>query len=237
MRPLIVGNWKMFGLRRASVEIRRLGERLSAGSNEAEVVLCPPATLLAEAAALAQGFAVGVQDCHAAAEGAFTGDISAEMAADAGARFAIVGHSERRQGHGETNAIVRAKAEAAFRAGLIPIICIGETREEREAGRTLEVLKAQATQSMPGAVAGRRFAVAYEPVWAIGTGLTPTLEQVDEAHAFLRALTGPAVPLLYGGSVKTTNAAAILSRRDVDGVLVGGASLRADEFFEIIRAA
>lgn len=239
MRPLIVGNWKMFGRKADIAEIEALGRLLGGSPTDAETVICPPATLLAAAvdAARHAGVALGVQDCHTAASGAFTGDISAEMAADAGARFAIVGHSERRQGHNETSAIVRAKAEAAFRAGLVPIICIGETRAEREAGKTLDVLGQQIAESVPADAATPRFALAYEPVWAIGTGLTPTSAEIEEAHAFVRARTPPSVSLLYGGSVKPGNAAEILKLRHVDGVLVGGASLKAADFFAIIQAA
>lgn len=239
MRPLIAGNWKMFGRKADIAEIAALGGMLRAGPNSAEIVICPPATILAAAveAAGQAGIALGVQDCHMAAAGAFTGDVSAEMAADAGASFAIVGHSERRQGHGETSATVRAKAEACFRAGLVPIICIGETRAEREAGKTLDVLGRQIAESIPADAATRRFALAYEPVWAIGTGLTPTSAEIEEAHAFLRGRTPPAVSLLYGGSVKPGNAAEILELRHVNGVLVGGASLKAADFFAIIEAA
>ncbi len=239
MRPLIAGNWKMFGLKAALAEITRLGARLRESPKNADVVICPPATLLAAASdeAAKFGAATGIQDCHAAASGAFTGDISAEMAADAGASYAIVGHSERRQGHGETSAVVRAKAEAAFRAGLAPIICIGETRAEREAGETLAVLERQLAESVPDGTHARRFAVAYEPVWAIGTGLTPTAVEIEEAHGFLRARTPDHAPLLYGGSVKPSNAGEILKLRDVNGVLVGGASLKADDFFAIISGA
>ena len=239
MRPLIAGNWKMFGLKAALGEITQLGALLRESPKDADVVICPPATLLAAASVEAAKFgaATGIQDCHAAASGAFTGDISAEMAADAGAAFAIVGHSERRQGHGETSATVRAKAEAAFRAGLAPIICIGETRAEREAGKTLAVLERQLAESVPDAARTRRFAVAYEPVWAIGTGLTPTAREIEEAHGFLRARTPDQAPLLYGGSVKPSNAVEILKLRHVNGVLVGGASLKAEDFYAIIAGA
>ena len=239
MRPLIAGNWKMFGLKPSLSEIVRLGVLLKERPQAAEIVICPPATLLAAASVEAGklGIATGAQDCHVGASGAFTGDISAEMAADAGAAFAIVGHSERRQGHGETSALVRGKAEAALRAGLTPIICVGETRAEREAGKILKVLAAQIADSVPANPAGRRIAIAYEPVWAIGTGLTPTNAEIDEAHAFLRDKTSSSTPLLYGGSVKPSNAGEILNRDNVDGVLVGGASLKADDFFAIIQAA
>jgi triosephosphate isomerase len=239
MRPLIAGNWKMFGLKAQLAEIARLGALLKERPKSAEIVICPPATLLAAAApvAAAMGAATGAQDCHTAASGAFTGDISAEMAADAGAQFVIVGHSERRQGHGETSALVRTKADAVFRAGLTPIICIGETRAERESGKTLDVLGRQIAESVPNLAHSRRCAVAYEPVWAIGTGLTPTSAEIEEAHAFLRERCPRETALLYGGSVKPSNAAEILRLRHVGGVLVGGASLKAEDFFAIIQAA
>lgn len=226
----------MFGLRSDLPEIRRLGDLLQEAPVACDVVVCPPATLLGAASAEARGFSVGVQDCHEMRDGAFTGDVSAEMAADAGAAFAIVGHSERRHGHGETGARVRAKADAALRAGLSPIVCVGETRAERDGGRTLEVLRAQTVESMP-TDENARVALAYEPVWAIGTGLTPTDEEIDDAHRFLRSLVGAKTRILYGGSVKPANSAAILRRAEVDGVLVGGASLKAEDFIRIIRSA
>ncbi len=183
---------------------------------------------------------VGGQDCHTEVQGAFTGDVSAEMLFEAGARMVILGHSERRSVHGETDAVVAAKARAALRAGLEPIICVGETLEERQAGRTLEVICGQVQASLPQELAGKAFAVAYEPVWAIGTGLTPTLEQIEEAHVALRnamGALGASAPILYGGSVKPGNAAEILKAREVGGALVGGASLKAADFLPIVRAA
>jgi triosephosphate isomerase len=242
--PLIVGNWKMNGLRADLAEARAIAAGL--GRSGARVALCPPATLVhAMADALTGGgVAVGGQDCHPGASGAFTGDISAEMLADAGASLVIVGHSERRAGHGESDAIVAAKALAARRAGLEPIICVGETREQREAGQALAVVTSQVRGSVPTALAGAGFAVAYEPVWAIGAGLTPSIAEIEEVHAAirqtLRALFGEgggAAPILYGGSVKPDNAREILAARDVGGALVGGASLKAEVFLKIIAAA
>jgi triosephosphate isomerase len=188
--------------------------------------------------------AVGGQDCRAEASGAYTGDVSAEMLADAGARLVVLGHSERRAGFGETDALVAAKTEAALRAGLEPIVCVGETLAEREAGGALAIVTGQVRGSLPAALAGRPFAVAYEPVWAIGTGLTPTLEQIAEMHAAIRAElvatlgeAGARAPILYGGSVKPANAAEILSTAEVGGALVGGASLKASDFLGIIAGA
>ena len=186
---------------------------------------------------------IGGQDCHAERAGAFTGDVSGEMLKDAGASLVILGHSERRQGHGETDAVVAAKATAALDAGLSPIVSVGETLAEREAGRAVEVVRNQVLNSLPLALAGRDFAVAYEPVWAIGTGLTPTLDQIEEVHRSVRAamierlgLASAAAPILYGGSVKPDNARDILAVPEVGGALVGGASLKAADFLGIIRA-
>ena len=238
-RPLVAANWKMNGLKDSIAEL----ERIIAGARSlpaVDLVVCPPATLVASFASKAKGtsVAIGGQDCHAEAAGAYTGDISAEMLSDAGATAVIVGHSERRHYHGESDAQVRAKAMAARRAGLLAIICIGETRAERDAGHTRGILRAQLDGSLPDD--GANIAIAYEPVWAIGTGLTPTREDVAEMHAFVRArLTtrfggpGGATRILYGGSVKPTNAKDLLSVNDVDGALVGGASLGADEFLAI----
>ncbi len=210
-----------------------------------DVLICPPATLVAQmkAAAGHAPLMVGGQDCHTAASGAHTGDVSAAMLADAGATHVIVGHSERRADHGETDALVRSKAETAQRAGLIAVICIGETLAQREAGQTLSVCGSQLKGSVPDGATAARTVIAYEPVWAIGTGLTPTLDQIAEVHGFLRAeLTGrfpaqaAAIRLLYGGSVKPSNAAEIFAVPDVDGALVGGASLKAADFGAIITA-
>jgi triosephosphate isomerase len=246
-RPLIAGNWKMNGLRADGVALARAVAGLvkSAGWVDRDILVCPPATLLmAVAEAMAgSGVAVGGQDCHASAKGAHTGDIAAEMLRDAGATHVIVGHSERRTNCGETDAVVRAKAEAAWRAGLLPIVCIGETLAEREAGKALDILAAQLKGSVPAGATAARLVVAYEPVWAIGTGKTPTTAEVAAAHAHIRTilagLTGEAagVRLLYGGSVKGSNAAELLAVADVDGALIGGASLLADEFLAIAKAA
>jgi triosephosphate isomerase len=238
-RPLVAANWKMNGLKASIAELEKIiaGARALAA---VDLVVCPPATLIASFAAKAQGtpVAIGGQDCHAEAAGAYTGDISAEMLRDAGAAAVIVGHSERRRYHGETDAAVRAKAIAARRAGLLAIICIGETRAQRDAGRTRDVLHAQLDGSLPDN--GESIAIAYEPVWAIGSGLTPTRDDIGETHAFIRARlssrfaeTGRNTQILYGGSVKSGNARDLLSVEDVDGALVGGASLNADEFLAI----
>ncbi len=245
-RPMIVGNWKMFGLGPSLEEACKTAEALATTPSRARVGLCPPATLIERMAGVLAGSAVSVggQDCRAEAEGAFTGDVSAQMLADAGAELVILGHSERRSGYGESDALVAAKTEAALRAGLEPIICVGETQAERQAGRTLDVIRGQVMGSLPDVLKGLRFALAYEPVWAIGTGLTPTLQQIEEAHLALRqamaarlGASGEVAPILYGGSVKPGNARDILHAREVGGALVGGASLKADDFLAIVRAA
>lgn len=247
---LIVGNWKMNGVTASLDEVRDLQAMLDAEPASARVALCPPATLIAPMAAAlgkseiaGRSLEVGGQDCHASAQGPFTGSISADMLVDAGARLVILGHSERRAGFGETDANVAAKVEAALAAGLEPIICIGETLDQREAGEAIAVVQAQVSGSLPQSLAGRAFAVAYEPVWAIGTGLTPTLEQIAEVHDAVRSAVvdqlGPSAamaPILYGGSVNPGNAAEILALPDVGGALVGGASLKSAEFVSIIRA-
>ena len=246
-RPLIAGNWKMNGLRADGLA---LAKGVADGVKQAkwsdrEVLICPPATLvLAVAEAVrGSGVLVGGQDCHAKPSGACTGEVSAEMVHDAGASHVIVGHSERRTDCGETDATVRAKAEAAWRAGLVPIVCIGETLAEREAGKTLSVLERQLKGSVPTGATAAKLVVAYEPVWAIGTGKTPTTAEVAAAHAHIREVLGgltaeaAAVRLLYGGSVKGSNAAELLAAGDVDGALIGGASLKADEFLAIAKAA
>ena len=245
-RDLIAGNWKMNGLAASLGEARAVADALARGPSGARVALCPPATLVARMADALAGSLVeiGGQDCHSEPGGAFTGDIAAEMLADAGAGLVIVGHSERRAGYGETDTVVAAKAKAALRAGLEPIICVGETLEERKAGRTLEIVRRQVRGSAPAELDGRAFALAYEPVWAIGTGLTPTLAEIEEVHAAIRAVlvdavsdTGRDAPILYGGSVKPSNAAEILAIAEVGGALVGGASLKAEDFLAIVRAA
>ncbi len=246
-RPLIAGNWKMNGLRADALALAKGvadGVRL-AGWTDRDVLVCPPATLVMAVAEAVKGsgLLVGGEDCHAKASGAHTGDVSAEMLRDAGASHVIVGHSERRTDHGETDAVVRAKAEAAWRAGLLPIVCIGETLAERETGRTLAVLESQLKGSVPGGSTAAKLVVAYEPVWAIGTGKTPTTAEVAAAHAHIRKVLGGLVPdvagvrLLYGGSVKGSNALELLAAGDVDGALVGGAALKADEFLAIAKAA
>jgi triosephosphate isomerase len=245
-RPLIAGNWKMNGLEAALDEARAVAAAVDAHPAAARVALCPPSTLIhrmAEALG-GTGVAVGGQDCRAEASGAFTGDVAAEMLADCGATMVILGHSERRAGYGETDALVADKTRAALRAGLEPIVCVGETLAEREAGRTLEVVTGQVRGSLPDELTSKAFAVAYEPVWAIGTGLTPTLEQIEEVHVAIRAVlearfgaAGAGVPILYGGSVKPSNAAEILRVKDVGGALVGGASLKAADFLGIIAGA
>lgn len=243
---LIAGNWKMNGLAASLGEAKALREALDAEASLHRVALCPPATLIAQMAWALKGGAVeiGGQDCHAKASGAFTGSVSAPMLKDAGATLVIVGHSERRQGFDETDADVAAKSEAAIAAGLEPIVCVGETLEQREAGRAVEVVRSQILGSIPDAAASAPFAVAYEPVWAIGTGLTPTLEQIEEVHVAARAAlverlgeAGRTAPILYGGSVKPDNAKDILAVPEVGGALVGGASLKAADFLGIVRAA
>lgn len=246
-RPLIAGNWKMNGLRAdALVLATGVAEGVKrAGWTDREVLVCPPATLVMAVSEVVKGSGVlvGGQNCHASVSGAHTGDVSAEMLRDAGASHVIVGHSERRTDCGETDAVVRDKAEAAWRAGLLPIVCIGETLAEREGGRTLAVLETQVKGSVPAGATAEKLVIAYEPVWAIGTGKTPGVAEVAAAHAHIRrVLTGlipdaGAVRLLYGGSVKGSNAGELLAAADVDGALVGGASLKAEEFLAIAKAA
>jgi triosephosphate isomerase len=247
IRPLIAGNWKMNGLKADALALAKgVADGVKqAGWSDRELLICPPATLVMAVAEAVRGSGVlvGGEDCHAKASGAHTGDISAEMLRDAGASHVIVGHSERRTDHGETDAVVRAKAEAAWRAGLLPIVCIGETLAEREAGRELSVLASQLKGSVPSGATAATLVVAYEPVWAIGTGKTPITAEVAAAHAHIRDILGDLVSdaagvrLLYGGSVKGSNAAELLAAGDVDGALVGGASLKADEFLAIAKAA
>ncbi|WP_371132635.1 triose-phosphate isomerase [Phenylobacterium sp.] len=241
--PLIAGNWKMNGLENDLAEAAAVAAGV--GATATRVAICPPATLIERMARALAGSKVDVggQDCRAQASGAFTGDVSAEMLAQAGARLVILGHSERRAGYGETDALVAAKALAALRGGLEPIVCVGETLEERKAGRTLEVVTGQVRGSLPAELAGRAFSVAYEPVWAIGTGLTPSVAEIEEVHRAIRATLreelGEAsnrAPILYGGSVKPSNAAEILHAAEVGGALVGGASLKAQDFLAIIGA-
>jgi triosephosphate isomerase len=245
MRHLIAGNWKMHGLAASLGEARAIAAATRQGHGRVDIMLCPPATLIDRMRQATAGSAllIGGQDCHAKAEGAHTGDISAEMLKDAGAAAVIVGHSERRTEHGETDEEVRAKAAAARRAGLTAIICIGETEQERDAGETLAILSRQLDGSVPDGEPGD-VVIAYEPVWAIGTGRTPSEADIRAAHAHIRAQlntrfgsAGSEVRLLYGGSLKPANAAAILAVSDVNGGLVGGASLKAADFLAIIDAA
>jgi triosephosphate isomerase len=241
MRQLIAGNWKMNGEGRSLGEIEAVAQWVGSVSLPADILICPPATLLARAAAMAQGrIAIGGQDCHPEPSGPFTGDVSAEMLKDAGASAVIVGHSERRQHYGESDRLVAAKAMAAWRAGLHAVICIGETEAQRRAGDAQNVVAAQLAGSVPPGASGTTTAIAYEPIWAIGTGLTPTLDEIAEIHALIRRqLTGSATPIriLYGGSVKPDNAAQILALPNVDGALVGGASLKAKDFQTIAASA
>ena len=244
MRPLIAGNWKMNGLGTALSEIDAVARAVAETRPSADIAICPPATLVARAVAEAKGrIAIGGQDCHAQSAGAFTGDISAEMLKDAGAEYVIVGHSERRAMHHESDADVEAKAVAAGRAGLKAIICVGETEAERDAGHALSVVAGQLGGSVPKTETARSASIAYEPIWAIGTGKTPTASQVAEMHAHIHATLerllgtpGRGIRVLYGGSVKPANAREILAISGVEGALVGGASLKATEFCAIFAA-
>jgi triosephosphate isomerase len=247
IRPLVAGNWKMNGLQSALGEARAVRERLDEPQFAAsvDVLLCPPATLIGALAREAAGsrLQVGGQDCHPQASGAHTGDIAAEMLRDAGAGAVIVGHSERRADHGEGSREVRAKASAAHRAGLTAIVCVGETAGERKAGLTLGVVGRQLAASLPDGARAADTVVAYEPVWAIGTGLTASVSDIAEVHGFIRGALegrfggeGTRMRILYGGSVKPDNAAAIFAVGNVNGALVGGASLKAGDFLAIIAA-
>jgi len=242
MRKLVAGNWKMHGLGGSLAELQALKRGL--GTLSCDVLVCPPATLIARAYGAADGaFAVGGQDCSPKASGAFTGDVSAAMLKDAGAATVILGHSERRHYHGETDALVAEKVKAAWAAGLSVIICVGETDAEREAGKAHAICHGQVAGSVPKAATAANTAIAYEPVWAIGTGKTPTLKEIENMHAHLRRCLAEAigegargVRILYGGSVSPFNAAEILNLSEVDGALVGGASLKASDFLKIIAA-
>lgn len=245
-RPLIAGNWKMNGLSADGWTLAdEIARRAAAGRAGPELLVCPPATLIALVAEALEGSPVGLggQDCHPDASGAHTGDISAPMLADLGCRYAIVGHSERRADHGETSSLVAAKAKAAQSAGLAAIVCVGETWAEREAGRTADVVAGQVRESVPEGSTAVNLVVAYEPVWAIGSGRTPTTAQVGEVHRLIRSelarrAAEPAlVRILYGGSVKPANARELLAIPDVNGALIGGASLKADDFMAIAAAA
>jgi triosephosphate isomerase (TIM) len=242
MRPLIAGNWKMNGLQAASAELLKIIGGAGTLNAATDILVCPPATLIAGFAALARGtrVAIGAQDCHVEAAGAFTGDLSAEMLKDAGASAVILGHSERRNFHHETDAEISAKALAARRAGLLAVICVGESRAERAAGHTIDVVRGQLQGSLPEGANAENIALAYEPVWAIGSGLTPSVDDIAQVHGFIRAQlatrcggAAPGIRILYGGSVKPENAAQLLAVENVDGALVGGASLKAEEFLAI----
>lgn len=245
-RPLIAGNWKMNGLQASLGEPRLLAGMLKGVKLPCEVLICPPATLIGPVRKLVKSakVKVGGQDCHALESGAHTGDISAEMLKDAGASAVIVGHSERRADHGESDAVVRAKAAAAHRAGLIAIICVGETLDQRKAGETLPVVEGQVRGSLPEGASSANTVIAYEPVWAIGSGLTPTALEVEQVHAHIRTVLqkllgkpeGRKTRILYGGSVKPANAAELMKVPEVNGALVGGASLKAADFLGIIKA-
>ncbi|MET0748453.1 MAG: triose-phosphate isomerase [Rhizobium sp.] len=246
IRPLLAGNWKMNGTRDSLTQIKAIADAIKPPlSDKVETLLCPPATLLYVATALCDDspVAIGAQDCHQNMSGAHTGDISAEMIADCFGTYVIVGHSERRRDHGEGSELVRAKAGAAHAAGLTAIICVGETGDERRAGHTLDVLKRQIDVSIPHEATADNTIVAYEPVWAIGTGLTPQADEIAEAHAFLRTelvtrfgRAGQRVRLLYGGSANPANAATLITIANVNGLLVGGASLKAADFIAMYQA-
>jgi len=243
IRPLIAGNWKMNGLRSSFAEFEAMIAGAPKVAGKADLLVCPPATLMAAFAAKlpgSKGVTIGGQDCHPNPSGAHTGDISAEMLADAGASAVIVGHSERRADHGESDSLVRQKAQAAWRAGLTAIVCIGETQSQRDAGRTLDVCRGQLGGSLPDGTRADNLVVAYEPVWAIGTGLTPTVKDVEQIHQFIRETLsarfngeGARIRILYGGSVKPSNARELMGVANVNGALVGGASLKATDFLAI----
>ena len=249
-RPLVAGNWKMNGLRASLTELEAMvTANNTALSSNVDLLICPPFPLLQMAssmtldAAKGRRISIGAQDCHTKESGAHTGDVSAQMIADTGATYVIVGHSERRADHAETDAIVCAKAEAARRAGLTAIICVGETHAEREAGRALDIVRAQLHGSIPQGMGASHLVIAYEPVWAIGTGLTPTAYDVAQVHALIRAelvklmpQVGSGVRILYGGSVKPSNAVELMGVENVNGALVGGASLTAKDFLGIAAA-
>jgi triosephosphate isomerase (TIM) len=242
IRPLIAGNWKMNGLKASSAEFEAMIAGAPALAAKADLLVCPPATLIAGFADKAKGtkVAVGAQDCHPKASGAHTGDLSAEMLADVGAGAIIVGHSERRADHGESDALVRQKAEAVWRAGLTAIVCIGETQKQRDTGQTLDICGGQLKGSLPDGATAANLVVAYEPVWAIGTGLTPTTQDVEQVHRFIRGVLterfkaeGGRIRILYGGSVKPSNARELMAVANVNGALIGGASLKAADFLAI----
>jgi len=243
IRPLIAGNWKMNGLKASTVEFEAMLAGAPDVAGKADLLVCPPATLVAGFADKARGsrsLQVGAQDCHPKASGAHTGDIAAEMLADAGARAVIVGHSERRADHGDSDVLIRQKAEAAWRAGLVAIVCVGETQQHRDSGQTLDVCGGQLKFSLPDGARPDNLVVAYEPIWAIGTGLTPTVADVEQVHGFIRKFLmarfnegGARIRILYGGSVKPSNARELMAVANVNGALVGGASLKAADFLAI----
>lgn len=243
IRPLIAGNWKMNGLRSSMAEFEAILAGAPGLAGKADLLVCPPATLIAAFADKlrgTKGLAIGGQDCDPKPSGAHTGDISAEMLADAGANAVIVGHSERRADHGESSALVRQKAQAAWRAGLTAIVCIGETQSHRDAGQTLDVCGGQLDGSLPDGARADRLVVAYEPVWAIGTGVTPTSKDIEQIHQFIRQALigrfngeGARMRILYGGSVKPSNARELMAVANVNGALIGGASLKAADFLAI----
>jgi triosephosphate isomerase len=244
IRPLIAGNWKMNGLKASAAEFDAMLAGAADVAVNADLLVCPPATLTAAFAAKAAGkkVAVGAQDCHPKTSGAHTGDIAAEMLVDAGASAIIVGHSERRADHGESDDLVAQKAEAAWRAGVVAIVCVGETQAQRDAGQTLDILRGQLNLSLPVYSNADNLVVAYEPIWAIGTGLTPTAKDVEQIHGFIRELLisrfsdeGAKMRILYGGSVKPSNAAELMAVKNVNGALVGGASLKAADFLAIAK--
>lgn len=246
IKPLIAGNWKMHGQSSDVAALLAIADAADGVAGTVDAMICPPATLIMEAARQTadRGLNIGAQDCHVAAQGAHTGDVSAEMIRDAGGVAVIVGHSERRGDHGETDAIVGAKAAAAQRAGLVAIVCVGETEGQRKAGLTGTVVARQIAGSLPDGISPESLVVAYEPVWAIGTGLTPTVTDVADVHQAMRrqlverfGSSGATIRLLYGGSVKPGNAAELLAVSDVNGALVGGASLKAEDFAGILGAA
>ncbi len=245
VRPMIAGNWKMNGLKASAAELKAMMDGAPAVAAKADLLICPPATLLLGFAKVAEASAIhlGAQDCHANGSGAHTGDVSAEMIADAGGSAVIVGHSERRADHGESNAVVAAKAAAVVRAGLTAIICVGETEAERDSGLTISVVSGQLAESIPENTPPEQLVVAYEPVWAIGTGRTPTVQEVSDVHSAIRngliarfSDAGETVRILYGGSVKPSNAAELMAVANVNGALVGGASLKASDYLAIAAA-
>ena len=243
IRPLIAGNWKMNGLKASTAEFEAMLAGAPKLAGKADLLVCPPATLIAgfvERTRGSKALAIGGQDCHPKASGAHTGDLSSEMLADAGASFVIVGHSERRADHSESDGLVRQKAEAAWRAGLIAIVCIGETQQQRDSGQTLDICRGQLNGSLPDGTRADNLVVAYEPVWAIGTGLTPTAGDVEQIHKFIRDVLvgrfngeGARIRILYGGSVKPSNARELMAVGNVNGALIGGASLKAADFLAI----